>query len=59
MLRYDQIHFDGDDAAELEGLMRAHRGFVYISHREEHRDVFMLRRDNKAVEELGKMWATD
>ena len=57
MLRYEQIHFDGDDAGEMEGLMRKHRGFVYIRRREEHLEVFMLGRDNAAVEELGKIWA--
>ena len=57
MLRYEQIHFDGGDAGEMEALMRKHRGFVYIRRKEEHLDVYVLGRDNPAVEELGKMWA--
>ena|SRR5215831_1662694 len=57
MLRYDQIHFDGDDRAEMEALMGKHRGFVYIARKERHLDVFMLGRDNAAVNELGKIWA--
>ena len=55
MLRYEQIHFDGDE--EMGALMGKHRGFVYILRREEHLEVFMLGRDNAAVEELGKRWA--
>jgi hypothetical protein len=53
---YDQIRFGGGDP-EIEGLMRTHRGFVYIRRKGEHTDVFMLGRDKAAVEELGKMWA--
>ncbi len=53
---YDQIHFGGDDA-EVQGLMRTHRGFVYIRRNGEHMDVFMLGRDKAVVEELGTMWA--
>jgi len=56
MLRYDEVHLDGDDA-ELLALMRKYRGFVYIRRRDEHMDVFMLGRNNAAVEELEKMWA--
>lgn len=51
MLRYDQIHIEGD--AEIDELMKQHRGFVYIRPKDQHMDVFMLGRDNPAVEELG------
>jgi hypothetical protein len=57
MLRYAQIHFDGDDRAEMGALMGKHRGFVYIARKEQHLDVFMLGRDNAALKELGNIWA--
>ncbi len=57
MLRYDQIHFDGDNAGEVQTLMKKHRGFVYIRRKPEHMDVLMLGRDSAAVKELGKMLA--
>jgi hypothetical protein len=55
MLRYDEVHFDDD--AEMAGLEKSHRGFVYIRRNGEHDDIFMLGRDNAAVLELGKKWA--
>ena len=55
ILRYDQIHFDGNDAG-LQSLMEKHRGIVYIRH--DQRDtVFMLARDNATLDQLGKLWA--
>ena len=57
MLRYDQFHFAGEHRAEMEALMGKHRGFVYITRKEQHIAVFMLGRDTAAVKELGKIWA--
>jgi hypothetical protein len=56
MLRYDQIHFGGGET-EMQDLMQKHRGFVYIGRNAEHMEVFMLGRDNAALEQLGKVWA--
>ncbi len=55
ILRYEQINV-GDDA-EMLALIREHRGFVFIRSNALHEDVFMLGRDNAALEELGEMWA--
>jgi hypothetical protein len=55
ILRYDQIHFDGNDAG-LQSLMEKHRGIVYIRH-DERNTVFMLARDNATLDQLGKLWA--
>ena len=38
MMRYDQIHFDGDK--ELEEAMAKHRGFVALRQEEEHMTAF-------------------
>jgi hypothetical protein len=54
MMRYDQIHFDGDK--ELEEAMAKHRGFVALRQEEEHMTAFVLGRDNATVAELGKKW---
>jgi hypothetical protein len=54
MMRYDQIHLDGDK--ELQEAMAKHRGFVAVRQEEEHMTAFVLGRDNATVAELGKKW---
>jgi hypothetical protein len=54
MMRYDQIHFDGDK--ELEAAMAKHRGFVAVRQEEEHLTAIVVGRDNAAVAEVGKKW---
>lgn len=54
MMRYDQIHFEGD--RELEEAMAKHRGFVALRQEEEHMTAFVLGRDNATLAELGKKW---
>jgi hypothetical protein len=54
MMRYDQIHFDGDN--ELQDAMARHRGFVAVRQEEEHLTAIVVGRDNAAVAELGKKW---
>ena len=56
ILRYEQIDFSGDDA-ELQALIRKHRGFVFIRTSAQHANVFMFGQDNAALEQLEKMWA--
>jgi hypothetical protein len=54
IMRYDQIHFDGEK--EFEDAMAKHRGFVAVRQEEEHMTAFVLGRDNATLMELGKKW---